>query len=233
MPGMDGFEVCRKLKASPQTRNVPILFISALSDTQEKLQGFELGAVDFVTKPYQREELLARVRTHLEIDRLRNHLEELVEERSQQLAESENMLKATLSDFVFANAQLRTIPDLIWLKDTQGVYLACNFQFERFFGAKEADIVGKTDYDFVDKELADFFPQANDIKAMSTGSVCANEEWLTFADNNYRGFIRNPENTDAGSRRQADRRFGHRPPTLPNARLPRPKSSGTCSFMPH
>ena len=52
---------------------------------------------------------------------------------------------------------LHTIPDLVWLKDVDGIYLACNSTFEQFFRAKEADIVGKTDYDFVDKEQADFF----------------------------------------------------------------------------
>lgn len=192
MPGMDGFEVCRKLKTNPNTLNVPIIFISALSDTDEKVQGFGLGAVDFVTKPYQREELLSRVRTHLEIDRLRNHLEEMVAARSQQLAESETRLRASLDDFMFANAQLRTllhtIPDLVWLKDPDGVYLACNRQFERFFGASEADIIGKTDYDFVDRELADLF-RANDLKAMAAGKVQSNEDWLAFADDGYRGLF--------------------------------------------
>lgn len=95
MPGMDGFEVCRQLKAHPKTRDIPVIFVSAVSETGEKVQGFELGAVDFVTKPYQREELLARVRTHLEVDRLRNHLEELVQERTRELRDN-------LLDFVTA-----------------------------------------------------------------------------------------------------------------------------------
>jgi PAS domain S-box-containing protein len=83
---------------------------------------------------------------------------------------------------------LQTIPDLIWLKDPNGVYLACNAQFERFFGAKEADIVGKTDYDFVDKELADFFCE-NDRKTMTVGKPCSNEEWITFADDGHRALL--------------------------------------------
>jgi putative two-component system response regulator len=95
MHGMDGFEVCRQLKAHPKTRDIPVIFVSAVSETGEKVQGFELGAVDFVTKPYQREELLARVSTHLEVDRLRNHLEELVQERTRELREN-------LLDFVTA-----------------------------------------------------------------------------------------------------------------------------------
>jgi diguanylate cyclase (GGDEF)-like protein/PAS domain S-box-containing protein len=83
---------------------------------------------------------------------------------------------------------VQTIPDLIWLKDIEGIYLSCNPQFERFFGAPEAEIVGKTDYDFVDKELADSFRE-NDGKAMAAGKPTSNEEWVTFADNGYRALL--------------------------------------------
>ncbi|MDP2805119.1 MAG: HD domain-containing protein [Gallionellaceae bacterium] len=76
---------------------MPIIFVSALSETNEKVDGFELGAVDFVTKPYQREELLIRVRTHLEMTRLRNRLELLLDERT-------NELKASMLAFVTAIA---------------------------------------------------------------------------------------------------------------------------------
>lgn len=192
MPGLDGFAVCRKLKAHTETRHVPIIFVSALSETPDKVQGFGLGAVDFITKPYQREELLARVHTHLEIYHLRNHLEELVEERSSKLKESATQLRASLSDFISTNTQLRTllyaIPDLVWLKDPEGIYLACNRQFERFFGATEAQIVGKTDYDFINQEQADFF-RGHDRQAMQANKVTVNEEWLNFADNGYRGLF--------------------------------------------
>lgn len=94
MPNMDGFEVCRQLRANPATREVPVIFVSALSETVEKVRGFEFGAVDYVTKPYQREELLARVRTHVELSRLRNHLEVIVEARTAALRESERQLRA-------------------------------------------------------------------------------------------------------------------------------------------
>jgi putative nucleotidyltransferase with HDIG domain len=104
MPEMDGFEVCRRLKASPRTREVPVIFVSALSETEDKVRGFELGAVDFVTKPYQREELLARVHTHLEVRRLRNHLEELVWARTRELRESERKLRRSLLDSISAIA---------------------------------------------------------------------------------------------------------------------------------
>jgi PAS domain S-box-containing protein len=81
-----------------------------------------------------------------------------------------------------------TIPDLVWLKDQSGVFLSCNNTFERFFGAKESEIIGKTDYDFVDKDLANFF-RDHDRKAMAVDQSSINEEWLTFADTGYHGLF--------------------------------------------
>jgi PAS domain S-box-containing protein len=83
-------------------------------------------------------------------------------------------------EVAFRNAIIRTLPDLIWLKDPDGHYLACNNRFEAFFGASEAEILGKTDYDFVDAELADSF-RDHDKKAILKGSPSVNEEWITFA----------------------------------------------------
>jgi PAS domain S-box-containing protein len=83
---------------------------------------------------------------------------------------------------------VQTIPDLIWLKDTNGVYLSCNKMFERFFGASETEIVGKTDYDFVDRELADSF-RKNDRIAIEKGGPSSNEEWITFADDGHRALL--------------------------------------------
>ena len=75
---------------------------------------------------------------------------------------------------------LRTIPDLVWLKDPEGVYLGCNRAFECFFGAREADILGKTDHEFVSREQADFFRQ-KDQEVIAAGETRVNEEWVTLA----------------------------------------------------
>lgn len=93
MPGMDGFEVCRRLKADPQTSHIPVIFLSAVAEIDEKVKGFDLGAVDFVSKPYQRSELLVRVRTHLELSQLRHQLSELVAVRTSDLVSSQEALK--------------------------------------------------------------------------------------------------------------------------------------------
>jgi len=83
---------------------------------------------------------------------------------------------------------LQTLPDVVWLKNPEGVYLACNPRFERFAGAREADILGKTDYDFVDKELADFF-RAKDRAAIAAGKPTRNEEEVAFADDGHRELL--------------------------------------------
>jgi DNA-binding response OmpR family regulator/signal transduction histidine kinase len=74
MPGMDGLEVCRRLKARAETCDIPVLFLSAVADVPARVEGLRLGAVDFISKPFQRDELLARVRTHLELSQMRAQL---------------------------------------------------------------------------------------------------------------------------------------------------------------
>ena len=77
MPEINGYETCKRIKADPLTADVPIIFMTALADTEHKLEGFQAGAVDYVTKPFQREEISARISTHLMIRKQRRDLEEL------------------------------------------------------------------------------------------------------------------------------------------------------------
>lgn len=77
MPGMNGYEICDKLKKFPQTSEIPIIFMTALNDTTNKVKGFEHGAVDYITKPFQHEEVLMRISTHLTIIRQKKRLAEL------------------------------------------------------------------------------------------------------------------------------------------------------------
>jgi PAS domain S-box-containing protein len=94
---------------------------------------------------------------------------------AQSLAEQEARLRTLVN----------TIPDLVWLKNVDGVYLSCNHMFERFFGGTESGIIGKTDYDFVDREQAECFRE-NDRKAMAADRPSVNEEWLVFAEDGQR-----------------------------------------------
>ncbi len=76
MPGIDGFETCRRLKSDEKTKHIPVLFLSALSDTVEKVRGFNAGGADYITKPFEQEELFSRIAAHLHIHKLRKELEE-------------------------------------------------------------------------------------------------------------------------------------------------------------
>lgn len=80
MPGIDGFETCKQLKNSPDTKDIPIIFMTALSETTDKVKGLQTGAVDYVTKPYEAEEVLARVKTHLMIRKLQKDLAERIKD---------------------------------------------------------------------------------------------------------------------------------------------------------
>ncbi|MDM8549050.1 response regulator [Desulfobacterales bacterium HSG2] len=102
MPGMDGYEVCRELKADESTRDIPVIFISALDETEDKVKAFSFGGVDFITKPFQEEEVLARVRTHLGIRELQRGLQKEIADRT--LAE-----KAALKNEETARMALKTL----------------------------------------------------------------------------------------------------------------------------
>ncbi|WP_437995866.1 response regulator [Sorangium sp. So ce185] len=102
MPKVNGFDVCRRLKADPATRDIPVLFMTGLTDTTDKVKGFEVGGVDYLTKPIQNEELLARVTTHLALralqralQRANSDLERRVAERTAELARLNDELLAT------------------------------------------------------------------------------------------------------------------------------------------
>lgn len=94
MPEMDGYEVCRQLKADPSSANIPVIFISGLKEEESKVKGFEVGGIDYITKPFHAQEILARVRTHLSMSRMQHHLDQLVLERTRALRESEKKFRA-------------------------------------------------------------------------------------------------------------------------------------------
>ena len=76
MPDMNGYEFCQRLKAGDKTKSIPVIFISSLAELDEKIKAFSLGGVDYITKPFQGKEVLVRMRKHLKIHRLQQHLEE-------------------------------------------------------------------------------------------------------------------------------------------------------------
>ena len=96
MPEMDGFELCRQLKNDSATCNVPVIFISGLDDPADKVKAFEMGGQDYITKPFEDTEVLARVKLHLEVSSMRKNLEDMVQRRTIKLEESNTALKVLL-----------------------------------------------------------------------------------------------------------------------------------------
>lgn len=132
MPGMDGFETCRQLKAHPRTNNIPVIFMTALTSTQDKVQGFSVGAVDYVTKPIQHEEVLARITTHVMLSQLQKKLEEA----NQELEEANNQLEQRVADRTYRlqvmarlSHQLNKIGDLDSLLTTLVEELQSSFAY--------------------------------------------------------------------------------------------------------
>ena len=163
LPDSSGFATLQVMRK--QVAKLPIIVLTGMSDEQTALAAIKEGAQDYLIKGQTDASLLNR---SIKYAFQRKQAED-------KLRKSEGHLRTLV----------QTIPDLIWLKDKDGIYLSCNPMFERLFGAKEADIIGKTDYDFVEKELADFFVK-NDRKAIAAGKPTTNEEWLTFADDSHR-----------------------------------------------
>jgi len=95
MPGMDGFQVCQQIKADEKSSGIPILFLSALDELENKVKGFNFGAVDFITKPFQAEEVLARVDTHITLSRLSRKLEEQVVKRTAEIKQFKHIVEST------------------------------------------------------------------------------------------------------------------------------------------
>jgi len=200
MPRMDGFEVCRHLKADPSLTSIPVVFLTALrADRENRVKALNAGAEGFLSKPFDETEFIAQIRAMRRIKAAnqaqaqeKERLAALVAERTRDLDKELQERRQTEARLAESETLLRTlmhaIPDLVWLKNAEGVYLTCNQRFERLFGALEKDIVGKTDYDFNDKELADFF-RRHDQLAIERGRSSVNEEWLTFADDGHRELI--------------------------------------------
>ncbi len=117
MPGINGFETCRRLKLSETTRAIPVIFMTALTDTVDKVKGLKLGAVDYISKPFQGEEVIARLKVHLTIRKLQQELQEqnnaldsyasLLEEKNKELQEKNVQLDETNTELDEKNRQLQ------------------------------------------------------------------------------------------------------------------------------
>jgi DNA-binding response OmpR family regulator len=109
MPGLDGFETCRRLKANNETRQIPVIFMTALNDVESKVEGFEAGGVDFITKPVELQEVLARVTTHLTL----RHLQTSLQQKNDQLQEVIGQLQERNRQLQEALDNVKTLRELL------------------------------------------------------------------------------------------------------------------------
>ncbi len=137
MPKMDGYEVCAQLKAHASTRDIPVIFISAFHEADNKVRGFEVGGVDYIAKPFQAEEVLARVKTHLILSRLRNHLENVVEERTATLRREIVERQRVEQELQQSLAEIQSLKDRL---ETENVYFREEIRLEHNFD----EIIGQS-----------------------------------------------------------------------------------------
>ena len=191
LPGIDGFEVCRRLKADEQTHNIPVIFMTIVDRTEDKVRGFVAGGVDYITKPFQHEEVLARVTTHLRIRDLTQKLKEAKEslelrvmERTSALAQTNARLQEEIAErkqveeeLRASEARFRTLvdhaADAFFLHDEQGTVLDVNLQACEGLGYSREELVGITPPDFDMDATPGFLDQIT--AQLSTGGVVAFE----------------------------------------------------------
>jgi len=151
MPKMDGFEFCQRLKQDKRMANVPVIFISALQELSDRVRAFEVGGVDFIIKPFRREELLARVSVHLELKLLRDDLEKRVENRTRELSKNNEMLKLEIIERKAAEEALKSSKQMLseaqriarignWHWDVKADTLTWSEETYRIFGFQEQQL---------------------------------------------------------------------------------------------
>ena len=138
MPQMNGYEVCQQLKAKEITRDIPVIFISALGDVLDKVKAFDVGGVDFITKPFQVEEVLARIQTHLTLRRLQQQ-QQAHSIRLQQEIDSRRQAEETFEKSFLASPSPIAVTTL-----SDGAFVAVNPSFLRMSGYGQEEVIGQT-----------------------------------------------------------------------------------------
>ncbi|BAQ66652.1 EAL domain-containing protein [Geminocystis sp. NIES-3709] len=142
LPDYDGYEICRQLKADEKTAPIPIIFLSGLSNTFDKIQGFTVGGADYITKPFQIEEVLARVETQLSIQRLQQSLEEKNLHLTEEIEKHKLTQEALFFEKELAQVTLKSIGDAVITTDAKGYVTYLNPIAESLTGWNEQEVQG-------------------------------------------------------------------------------------------
>ena len=188
MPEMDGFQVCERLKSAPNTRDIPIIFISALNSPDDKVKGFEAGGIDYITKPFQVKEVLARVKTHLTVRHLRQSLAEQNERLQSEVRERKLAEERTMKMWRRLEFLLNASPTGIYACDSE------NGSDVTFMSENVQSILGYDVYDFLGDP--DFWREhihpddreavARDLECLHEQDRSTSEYRFLHQDGNYR-----------------------------------------------
>ncbi len=188
LPGMDGIEACTQLKSNPLTSEIPIIFLSAFDKSDKKVEAFEAGGVDYVTKPFESAEILARIKNHLKINKLQKELEQNSEVLKREITERKNAEKELITAIDKAEASesyleniINNIGDPVFVKDNQSRFLVVNDAFCEMFGLQKSKIIGKTLAEDVALEEQEGFVKV-DKQVLLDGKENVTEEALTVRD---------------------------------------------------
>ena len=149
LPDVDGFQVCQRLKENRRTCETPVIFISALEEMKDKIKGFVAGGVDYITKPFQVEEILARVETHLALGRLRKKIEGQNAQLEQEIVRSkqaEEKIKKAAEEW---EATFNSISDPVSIHDKEFRIIKANKAFADALGMKPGEVLGKRCYEII------------------------------------------------------------------------------------
>ncbi len=178
MPDMNGYEVCRTLKENPKTQSIPVIFISALDDVFDKVKAFEVGAADYVSKPFQQAEVLARVKNQLTLALLQRKLRQknaLLKKQNQQLQEVIEERRELVSSLQAAEEKYRQMFEEavvgIYQSSPEGIYFKVNDTLARIYGYADAqdwlaDIEHHTTRPYVDSSTWEKFQQQIQTRGM-------------------------------------------------------------------
>ena len=155
MPEMSGFEVCRQLKQDERTRDIPVFFMSALMNVEDRVKAFEAGGVDFVSKPFEELEILARVKTHVQLRNMVLHLDELVAARTAELTTADQALQKTEEAIIESEERYRGLSEAafeaIFISES-GVCLEQNSTAEKMFGYTSSEAIGRKGTEWIAPE---------------------------------------------------------------------------------
>ena len=152
MPGLDGFETCRRLKADRATKEIPVIFSTALTDTEDKVKAFAIGAADYITKPFEFAEILARIETHLSIRKLQKSLLKQNVELQQENINRRRVLDALKESRQRYRVLADYSTDMISQQSPDGIYRYVSPACQMLLGYDIEEMIGHSMYDFFHPE---------------------------------------------------------------------------------